>query len=118
MRNVVHWLHLSERRALYAPFPAGLDDRLRSALVERGLKALYTHQALAIAAALRGEHVTVVTGPARWRPSAMRTVIVGIDGSATSTSALDLAAEEAAAAEERVADGHAAAEDAQPEVAV
>jgi DEAD/DEAH box helicase domain-containing protein len=61
MRNVVHWLHLSERPARYAPFPAGLDDRLRSALVERGLEALYTHQALAVAAALRGEHVTVVT---------------------------------------------------------
>jgi DEAD/DEAH box helicase domain-containing protein len=61
MRNVVHTVHLPPRPAAYAPFPAILDARLREALVERGLEGLYTHQALAVTAVLRGEHVAVVT---------------------------------------------------------
>jgi DEAD/DEAH box helicase domain-containing protein len=61
MRNVAHWANLPARPARYAGFPTGLDDRLRLALRARGLAALYTHQALAVDAALRGEHVAVVT---------------------------------------------------------
>ena len=34
----------------YAPFPKGLDARLRAALGQRGVEALYTHQAAAVAA--------------------------------------------------------------------
>jgi DEAD/DEAH box helicase domain-containing protein len=61
MRNVAHWVHLSPRPAQYAPFPASLDDRLRMVLIGREVAALYLHQGLAVTAALRGEHVAVVT---------------------------------------------------------
>jgi DEAD/DEAH box helicase domain-containing protein len=61
MQNVAHWVHLPPRPAQYAPFPTGLDDRLRSVLIGRGVAALYLHQGLAVTAALRGEHVAVVT---------------------------------------------------------
>jgi DEAD/DEAH box helicase domain-containing protein len=61
MRNVAAWRQVPARPALYAPFPAALDGRLVAALRARGLAGLYTHQAAAVAAALRGEHVAVVT---------------------------------------------------------
>ena len=47
--------------AEYAPFPATLDDRLKSALARRGVTQLYTHQAQAILHALAGRHTVVVT---------------------------------------------------------
>ena len=45
----------------YAPFPARLDPRLVDAMATRGISQLYAHQAEAVAAGLRGEHVAVVT---------------------------------------------------------
>ncbi len=45
----------------YASFPEGVDDRLRRALAARGIDRLYTHQAEAIAHALAGRHVVIVT---------------------------------------------------------
>jgi DEAD/DEAH box helicase domain-containing protein len=47
--------------AQHAPFPDALDPRLRSVLVGRGLEALYTHQAEAVAHALAGRHVVITT---------------------------------------------------------
>ena len=47
--------------AQYAPFPDGLDRRLQDALVSRGIAQLYTHQAQAVAHALAGRNVVVVT---------------------------------------------------------
>lgn len=44
--------------------PQGLDSRIGEALHQRGIDTLYSHQAEAIAAALRGENVVVVAGPA------------------------------------------------------
>ncbi len=41
--------------------PAGIPRRLQAGLQRRGIRALYTHQAEAVAAALAGEHVVVVT---------------------------------------------------------
>jgi DEAD/DEAH box helicase domain-containing protein len=64
MANVAAWERLPARDGRYAPFPPGLDSRLVEALRERGVTALYTHQARAVAAALRGENVAVVTGTA------------------------------------------------------
>jgi DEAD/DEAH box helicase domain-containing protein len=61
MRNVARWEITPARPAQYAPFPPELDPRLINALAARGVTALYTHQADAVAAALRGEHVAVVT---------------------------------------------------------
>ncbi len=61
MRNVVAWRRVPARPAQYAAFPDGLDARLRAALAEHHVEALYTHQAEAVAAALAGEDVAVVT---------------------------------------------------------
>jgi DEAD/DEAH box helicase domain-containing protein len=47
--------------ALYAPFPADLDERLQQALASRGISQLFTHQAEAVAHAMAGRHVVVVT---------------------------------------------------------
>src|SRR5690242_12057667 len=52
---------LPARPARYAPFPAGLDQRLASALAERGVTRLYTHQVEAVERALREQDVVVVT---------------------------------------------------------
>jgi DEAD/DEAH box helicase domain-containing protein len=61
MRNVARWVHVPARNARYAPFPARLDARLVEAMAARGISQLYAHQAEAVAAGLRGEHVAVVT---------------------------------------------------------
>ncbi len=45
----------------YAPFPDGVDARLRRALEARGISQLYTHQAEAIEHALAGRNVVVIT---------------------------------------------------------
>ena len=47
--------------ASYAPFPDALDERLKVALRTRGISQLYTHQADAIAHALGGRNVVVIT---------------------------------------------------------
>ena len=47
--------------AQFAPFPEALDDRLRRALVSRGISQLYTHQAESIDHALAGRNVVVIT---------------------------------------------------------
>jgi len=64
MTNVAAWEKIAPREARYTNFPKGLDARLIEALGPRGISALYTHQAAAVDAALRGEHVAVVTGTA------------------------------------------------------
>jgi len=52
---------LDALEAQTVPFPERLDRRLKAALEARGIRALYTHQAEAVAHALAGEHVVVVT---------------------------------------------------------
>ncbi|MCS7056268.1 MAG: DEAD/DEAH box helicase [Thermoflexales bacterium] len=64
MRDVCDWQRAPARPARFADFPAALDPRLREALKRRGIEQLYTHQAQAIAATLRGEHVVVVANAA------------------------------------------------------
>ena len=61
MENVVRWEELPVRPAVYAPFPEGLDAKLRDVLAARGIHQLYSHQASAVEAVLRGEDVVVVT---------------------------------------------------------
>ncbi len=61
MRNIARWEITPARPARYAPFPSDLNPRLIEALAARGVTAIYTHQADAVAAALCGEHVAVVT---------------------------------------------------------
>ncbi len=64
MRHLVAWETLPARPAQYAPFPSGLHHSLLTAFQSFGITQLYSHQALAISAALRGENVVVVTGTA------------------------------------------------------
>jgi len=47
--------------AQLAPFPAGLDGRLTTALAARGISQVYTHQAEAIEHALAGRNAVVIT---------------------------------------------------------
>ncbi|NOX62931.1 MAG: DEAD/DEAH box helicase [Chloroflexi bacterium] len=61
MRQITVWRRLPARSAQYAAFPKSLDPRLPLALRERGIFLLYRHQARAVEAALRGEHVALVT---------------------------------------------------------
>jgi DEAD/DEAH box helicase domain-containing protein len=57
----VAWHEQPAREARYAAFPDALAPRLVAALANRGIERLYTHQAQAVEAALRGESVVVVT---------------------------------------------------------
>jgi DEAD/DEAH box helicase domain-containing protein len=47
--------------ARYAPFPEGVDDRLRHVLAARGIEHLYTHQAAAVEHALAARNVVITT---------------------------------------------------------
>jgi DEAD/DEAH box helicase domain-containing protein len=60
-QRITHWGHLPARPARHAETPPGVDPRLLAALRRRGIERLYTHQALAAEAVLRGENVVVVT---------------------------------------------------------
>ena len=60
-RNLTAWRTIPERPARYAPFPEELDPRLAAALEKRGIPQLYSHQREAVAAALAGDNVCVVT---------------------------------------------------------
>ncbi len=52
---------LPAAEAAYAPFPAGIDPRLRAAFEARGVQQLYTHQAEAFDLVTQGRHVVVTT---------------------------------------------------------
>ncbi len=58
---VVSRTEMPARAACCAPLPASLDPRLGATLAALGLDALYVHQSEAVGAALRGDHVAVVT---------------------------------------------------------
>jgi DEAD/DEAH box helicase domain-containing protein len=61
MRQVAAWQRFPARSACQAGFPVALEWPLVDALRSRSIDQLYSHQATAVAAALRGEHVAVVT---------------------------------------------------------
>src|SRR5690606_4551896 len=52
---------IGSRDAEHAPIPERLAPALRRALAQRGIEALYSHQRLAVDAALDGRHVVVAT---------------------------------------------------------
>ena len=52
---------LPARAADYAPYPDGVNQRLRRVLADRGVEQPYTHQAVAMAHALAGRHVVITT---------------------------------------------------------
>ena len=61
MKNVTRWEVLPARPARTENFPDCMDERLKPVLAQRGIHALYTHQARSLEATARGEDVTVVT---------------------------------------------------------
>jgi DEAD/DEAH box helicase domain-containing protein len=60
-RTILHHAVDPPRAASTAPFPGWLDEHIRDALVERGIGALYTHQAEALEAVRSGRDVCIVT---------------------------------------------------------
>ncbi len=60
-RSVTLHQRLSATEAACVPFPEGVAPELRRALVDRGVRELYTHQAEAWALARGGEDVVVAT---------------------------------------------------------
>jgi DEAD/DEAH box helicase domain-containing protein len=60
-RGVLHHAVEPAREARTSPFPGWLDARIRRALEDRGVGALYTHQAEALDAVRAGRDVCVVT---------------------------------------------------------
>lgn len=59
--NVSHWKTIPSKPAEYSDFPPTMDPKIISALNERGIHQLYTHQASATRFVLNGENVVVVT---------------------------------------------------------
>ncbi len=59
--NLSCWQTLPSVPAQYGDFPAALDHRIVTALRERGIEQLYTHQSMAVEQALAGQSVVVVT---------------------------------------------------------
>src|SRR5229473_2142282 len=53
--------HFEARPAVFASFPSSLDPRIVEALKARGVEQLYSHQAKAVEAVAKGEHLVVVT---------------------------------------------------------
>ncbi len=62
--GLVAWHRLGASSARYSAWPPGVDPRLVAALARSGTREPYVHQAKAIASALAGEDVVVVTGTA------------------------------------------------------
>jgi len=60
-RNLTAWHTVPAQPARYAGFPEKLAPRLVTALQQRGIHDLYTHQREAVDAVLAGENVCVVT---------------------------------------------------------
>jgi len=62
--EVAYAADVPARGADVVPIPESLHPRVQTALQELGLTGLYRHQAEAVAAAARGEHIVVSTGTA------------------------------------------------------
>ena len=61
MRNVTNWQVLPAREAKYGEFPESIDSGVLRALHAKGIDRPYIHQAKAIAAAMAGRDIVVVT---------------------------------------------------------
>jgi DEAD/DEAH box helicase domain-containing protein len=62
--ELAHLTREPARNGRTAPLPEDLHPRLREALLAQGIGELHLHQAEALAAARRGDHVVVATGTA------------------------------------------------------
>lgn len=61
VKNVTYWKVIPAKEGEYFPFPEQIDGKLIRALVEKGIKNLYSHQRKAIDEVLKGSNVVVVT---------------------------------------------------------
>ncbi|MGB9840667.1 DEAD/DEAH box helicase [Thermovenabulum sp.] len=61
IKNVTCWKVIPAKGGEYSPFPEQIDGKLIHALVEKGIKNLYSHQRRAIDEVLKGSNVVVVT---------------------------------------------------------
>ncbi|MFY9398914.1 MAG: DEAD/DEAH box helicase [Desulfomonilia bacterium] len=61
MENVTAVKHIEAQDAVFAPYPAWVDPRLRSVLASRGFNSLYSHQAKAVDLVRQGRDVVLVT---------------------------------------------------------
>nr|WP_151706045.1 DEAD/DEAH box helicase [Weizmannia acidilactici] len=59
--RIVHWHTIEGKPAVTAPFPENVEPRVRSALENRGIKALYSHQVEAFNLAMSGKDFVAVT---------------------------------------------------------
>jgi DEAD/DEAH box helicase domain-containing protein len=59
--RIAAWRELPPRSPRYAPFPAWVPDSLRSALSDRGIEELYTHQRQAADLVYAGRDTVIVT---------------------------------------------------------
>ncbi|KYO67783.1 DEAD/DEAH box helicase [Thermovenabulum gondwanense] len=61
VKNVTYWKVIPAKEGEYFPFPEQIDGKLIRALVEKGIKNLYSHQRKAIDEVLKGNNAVVVT---------------------------------------------------------
>ncbi|HQJ09368.1 MAG TPA: DEAD/DEAH box helicase, partial [Deltaproteobacteria bacterium] len=61
LENVTALKHIEAREAVYAPYPAWVNSNIRSVLEARGIRRLYSHQALAVDLVREGRDVVLVT---------------------------------------------------------
>ncbi len=92
VRRITHWRHLPPQPARYADVPVGIDPRLVQALSRHRIERLYTHQATAVEAVLRGENVVVVTPTASGKTlcynlPVLNTLLADAEGRQPATSA-------------------------------
>jgi DEAD/DEAH box helicase domain-containing protein len=59
--NITKWVEIPEREAVYCDFPSSMDQRIKDALMKRGIKQLYSHQKSAFEKAVSGKDIVVVT---------------------------------------------------------
>ncbi len=59
--NLTKWTEIPARTGQYAPFPKAMDERLKTALKEKGITELFTHQATAFDLVDQGKNIVAVT---------------------------------------------------------
>ncbi|HDP98159.1 MAG TPA: DEAD/DEAH box helicase [bacterium] len=59
--NITHWQKIPEQPPVFAEYPDAIHPELVQKLKQRGISKLYSHQASAIEAILKGKNVVVVT---------------------------------------------------------
>lgn len=60
-QNITHWETIDGHPATFVPFPERIHPQLKTALKNRGIAELYSHQLEAFEYAMAGKHFTAVT---------------------------------------------------------